>query len=194
MAEITAHCQGGQTRHSRKQDKTRHLGNPVCLAKVFSGQRDPIDDNTKPQGCHGQVMAFQLQYRHTEDQRNNRCHQDGKDTGCPWRDGQQLLAIQVLAGHQYPQRTKKLDDRACLQGNQIMGGQGGRQITADGKKTGMSDGNLAGIPHEDGQADNHQTIVGRHGQLGQVIGCLRGLGKQLNCDNQHGKKSDGKAF
>ena len=85
-------------------------------------------------------MAAQPQHRQADDDRDHRGHRDGRRQGEPRREA---------------------DGRRPRRG-QHRGG-----VAADGEEARVAQRYLAGVAHEEAQAEGHQGVVGGHRELGE---------------------------
>ena len=139
-------------------------------------------------------MSFQLEHRDANANGDERSRYNGKEPGRPGNHRDQWVAVEVLAGAQNTAGIEKRVRPAPLIGLQISGGQGSGKITADGKETGMANGDLARIAHQQPKSDDHQAVVRRHGQLGQVkLGFSEGR-QLMNTDHQQAERNQGPLF
>ena len=58
----------------------------------------------------------------------------------------------------------------------------------------MPNGNLAGIAHQHPEANNHQTVIGGHGQLGQIELGPGEHGQQVQPDHHQAQCGQGAIF
>ena len=139
-------------------------------------------------------MPFQLEDRNTDGKGDHCRHANGNYTGGPGGHHQQWFPVDILPGYQHTEVSQTVNHRICLQADQVMGSQSRRQIATNGKKTGMAKGDLARIPHDHGQTYHQQGIIGRHGELGQIILGPGDRGQRLDSDHQSNQKRNFKKF
>ena len=81
---------------------------------------------------------------------------------------------------------------SAFEPGEIIGGQDRGGIAADGKERAVPQGHLAGIPHQEAQAHDHDGVIDCHGELRQAVLRFRRAHHKLRAHHHDREQGEGK--